>query len=154
MYNTKQDLKIFLKREGNNFFFTMYRWCKCYKEWSWNLHEVVKAIPVSCDTKLFPILVIGISGLFNILGRYGRFQWQVMSILGFIHGLFNRWTAMSPFLFLTSGQHEVGNWDSNYTPGVNFWTMIFYNLKNSRQDLFNEGSNFILSSVEVGHWVA
>ena len=62
----------------------MYRWYKCYKEWSWNLHEVIKAILVSCDTKLFPILVIGISGLFNILGWYGRFQWQVMSIKAII----------------------------------------------------------------------
>ena len=32
-----------------------------------------------------------------------------------------------------------------------FWTMIFYNLKNSHQDLSNEGSNFFLSSLEVGH---
>ena len=31
--------------------------------------------------------------------------------------------------------------------------MIFYNLKNSGQDLSNEGSNFILGSPEVGHWV-
>ena len=26
----------------------------------------------------------------------------------FSHGLLNRWTAMLPFLFLTSGQHEAG----------------------------------------------
>jgi hypothetical protein len=32
-----------------------------------------------------------------------------------------------------------------------FWVMIFYNLKNSSQDLPNDGSNFILSSLEVGH---
>ena len=32
--------------------------------------------------------------------------------------------------------------------------MIFYNLKNSVQDESNEGSNFILSSLEVGHCVA
>ena len=67
------------------------------------------------------------------------------------HELLNRLTAMSPFLFLTSGQHEAGTWDPNYTPGVDFLTMIFYNLKNSHQDLSNEGSNFILSSLEVGH---
>ena len=36
--------------------------------------------------------------------------------------------------------------DSNYTPGVNFL--------DSHQDLSNEGSNFILSPLEVGHWVA
>ena len=32
------------------------------------------------------------------------------------------------------------------------WSFIM--LKNSGQDLSNEGSNFILSSLEVGHWVA
>ena len=32
-----------------------------------------------------------------------------------------------------------------------FGTMIFYNLKSSSQDLSNDGSNFILSSLEVGH---
>ena len=58
---------------------------------------------------------------------------------------------MSSFLFLTSGQHEAGTWDPNYAPGVNFLTMTFYNLKNSPQDLSNEGSNFILSSLEVDH---
>jgi hypothetical protein len=35
-----------------------------------------------------------------------------------------------------------------------FGTMIFYNFKNSHQDLSNEGANFILSSLEVGHCVA
>ena len=30
------------------------------------------------------------------------------------------WTAMSSFFFLTSGQHEAGTWDPNYTPGVDF----------------------------------
>ena len=47
--------------------------------------------------------------------------------------------------------HKAGTWDPNYTPVWIFWTMIFYNLKNSSQDLSNEGSNFILSSLEVGH---
>ena len=38
------------------------------------------------------------------------------------------------------------------TPGDwNFWTTFFFNLKNSGQDLSNEGSNFILSSLEIGH---
>ena len=33
-----------------------------------------------------------------------------------------------------------------------FWTMIFFIvLKNSGQELSNEGSNFILSSLEIGH---
>ena len=46
-----------------------------------------------------------------------------------IHGLLNRWTIMSPFLFLINGQHEAGTWDPNYTPGVDFLTTIFYKLK-------------------------
>ena len=32
--------------------------------------------------------------------------------------------------------------------------MIFIILKTSHQDLSNEGLNFILSLLEVGHWVA
>ena len=28
--------------------------------------------------------------------------------------------GMSSFYFLTSGQHEAGSWDPNYTPGVDF----------------------------------
>ena len=54
---------------------------------------------------------------------------------------------LSCHFFLTSDQ--LG---TQITPrGWIFWTMIFYNLKNSHQDLSNEGSNFILSSLEVGH---
>ena len=42
-----------------------------------------------------------------------------------------------------------------FTGGGKFlgpWSFII--LKNSHQDLSNEGLNFILSSLEVGHWVA
>jgi hypothetical protein len=50
---------------------------------------------------------------------------------------------------ITTGWLELG---TQITPqGWIFWTMIFYNLKNSGQDISNEGSNFILSSLEVGH---
>ena len=42
---------------------------------------------------------------------------------------------------LLNGKHRVGF----------FGPRIFIFLKNSHQDLSNEGSNFILSSVEVGH---
>ena len=45
--------------------------------------------------------------------------------------------------------HEAGSWDKNYTLGVDFLDHDI--LKNSGQDLSNEGSNFILSSPEVGH---
>ena len=64
------------------------------------------------------------------------------------HGQSLYWTAKSSFLFLTSDHTWA---DQNYASGVNFWTMIFYNLKNSGLDLSNEGSNFILSSLEVVH---
>ena len=40
-------------------------------------------------------------------------------------------------------------------PGGGFFEpQSFKILKNSHQDLSNEGSNFILSSLEVGHWAA
>ena len=40
-------------------------------------------------------------------------------------------------------------------PGGGFFgPWFFIILKNSGQDLSNEGSNFNLSSLEVGHWVA
>ena len=42
-------------------------------------------------------------------------------------------------------------WDPNCAPGLDFLDHIFFNLKDSGQDLSNEGSNFILSSLEVGH---
>ena len=42
-------------------------------------------------------------------------------------------------------------WDPNYAPGLDFLDHIFFNLKNSGQDLSNEGSNFILSSLDFGH---
>ena len=42
----------------------------------------------------------------------------------------------------------------NFAPSLLRWNKIFHNLKNSHQDLFNKGSNFILSSLGVGHWVA
>ena len=49
----------------------------------------------------------------------------------------------------TTGWRELG---TQITPrGWIFWTMILYNLKNSGQDVSNEGSNFILSSVEGAH---
>ena len=40
-------------------------------------------------------------------------------------------------------------------PGDGFFgPWPFLTLKSSHQDLSNEGSNFILSPLEVGHWVA
>jgi hypothetical protein len=48
--------------------------------------------------------------------------------------------------FLLIFLHEAGTWDPNYTSGVDFFDHVFYNLKNSSQDLSNEESNFILSS--------
>ena len=61
------------------------------------------------------------------------------------------WTAMSSFCFQISGHHGGNTWDPNYAPGLDFLDHIFFNLKNSGQDLSNEGSNFILSSLKVGH---
>ena len=57
--------------------------------------------------------------------------------------------------FLRSVQHEAGNFGPKLQPrGRFFGPWFFIILKNSHKDLSNEGSNFILSSLEVGHWVA
>ena len=55
-------------------------------------------------------------------------------------------TAVKFFLMICP--HEAGTWDPNYTPWVDFLDHDI--LKNSGQDLSNEGSNFVLSSLEVG----
>ena len=66
-------------------------------------------------------------------------------------GLLYRWTEHWADFFeegkekrhpkLHPGDGDFGSWS-------------FITLKNSHQDLSNEGSNFILSSLEVGQWVA
>ena len=54
--------------------------------------------------------------------------------------------------FLVICPHEAGTWDPNYTLGVDFLVHDFFIiLKNSHQDLSNEGLNFTLSPVEIGH---
>ena len=57
--------------------------------------------------------------------------------------------------FLTSNQPWAEYLGPKLHPRGRFlgpWFLII--LKNSHQDLSNEGSNFILSSLEFGHWVA
>ena len=47
---------------------------------------------------------------------------------------------------------RVNTWGPNYTLRVDFVDHDFFLiLNNSHQDLSNEESNFILSSLEVGH---
>ena len=58
---------------------------------------------------------------------------------------------MSSFCFCQVTSLRVETCDPNYTQGVDFLDHNFFDLKNSGQDLFYEGSNFILSSLEVGH---
>ena len=48
-------------------------------------------------------------------------------------------------------ESSPNTWDPNYTPGVDFLDHDFLSSKKSGQDLSNEGLNFILSSLEVGH---
>ena len=50
---------------------------------------------------------------------------------------------------ITIGELELGTQIT--PPGWIFFDHNFFNLKNSGQDLSNKGSNFILSSLEVGH---
>ena len=47
------------------------------------------------------------------------------------HGLLNRWTSHWLFRGAKNYDWGAGAWDPNYTPGVDFLTMIFFNLKNS-----------------------
>ena len=54
-------------------------------------------------------------------------------------------------VFFVICPHEAGTWDPNYNPEVDFLNQFFIILKNTHQDLSNEGSNFFLSSPEVGH---
>ena len=54
-------------------------------------------------------------------------------------------------IFLEICPHEAGTWDPNYAPGVKFLDHNFLSSKNSGYELSNEGSNFILSSLEAGH---
>ena len=56
------------------------------------------------------------------------------------------------FFFCQVTRVGAVTWDPNYTQGVDFLDHDFFIiLKNSHQELSNEGSNFILSSVEVDH---
>ena len=62
------------------------------------------------------------------------------------------WTAMSSFLFLSSDQSGGCYLGPKLHPrGGFFGPWFFIILKNSHQDLSNEGSNFILSSID---WVS
>ena len=70
------------------------------------------------------------------------------------HGLLNIWTELLS-IFLADLPTWGGNLGPKLHPGGGLlgpWFFII--LKNSHQDLSNDGSNFILSSLEVGHWGA
>ena len=68
------------------------------------------------------------------------------------HGQSSYWTTKSSFLFLTSNHTEAENLGPKLHPWMDFLDHDFFIiLKNSHQDLSNEGSNFTLSSPEVGH---
>ena len=61
-------------------------------------------------------------------------------------GLLYRWTEHSADFFLKKIPLEEGSKAPKLHPGGG----SFIILQNSHQDLYNEGSNFILSSLEVG----
>ena len=62
--------------------------------------------------------------------------------------------ALSWFFFLKWPLGEGKRPPELHPEGGFFWPWSFIILKNSHQGLSNEGSNFILSSLEVGHWAA
>ena len=51
---------------------------------------------------------------------------------GLIHGLLNRWTSHWLFRGAKNYGWGAGAWDPNYILGVDFLTMIFFNLKKFR----------------------
>jgi hypothetical protein len=79
--------------------------------------------------------------------------------------IINKWTVISAThcfkddqgqpietknLAFVVGQGLLYRW-TEHSAGVFCWTMIFYNLKKSHQNLSNEESNFSLRRLEVGH---
>ena len=71
-----------------------------------------------------------------------------LTITHTMHGLLNRWRRIGLF----RGFRIKTGWllvDKN-SEKIN----LIYNFKKSNLDVSNEGSNFILSSLEVDHWVA
>ena len=84
----------------------------------------------------------------NIVFVYG----EITNYLG--HGLLYIWMELLS-IFLD----DLPTWDIILGPKLHpgdgyFGPWPFLILKSSNQDLSNEGSNFILSSVQVGHSVA
>ena len=70
------------------------------------------------------------------------------------HGLLYIWTEL-----LSNSFCDLPTWGRNLGPKLHpgggfFGPWFFIILKDSHQDLSNEGSNLILSSLEVGHCVA
>ena len=71
-----------------------------------------------------------------------------MQYHGITHGHLYTGQLCRNFVFI--GHHGGNTWDPNYARELDFLDHIFFNLKKSGQDLSNEGSNFIWSSLEVG----
>ena len=66
--------------------------------------------------------------------------------------LLYRWTEHLAELLFLNPNWGMEKGPQSTTPVSIFWIMIFYNLKKFRST--NEGSIFILSSLEVGHCAA
>ena len=80
--------------------------------------------------------------------------WAWISATPITHGHLHT-GQLSRHFFLTSDQSEACYLGPKLYPrGGFFGPWFFIIIKNSHKDLSNEGSNFILSSLEVGHWVA
>ena len=69
----------------------------------------------------------------------------------FRQGLLYRWTEHSAYFSFSDFNWGRENGPQNYTAEVD---ILDHDLLQSHQDLSNEGSNFILSSLEVGHSAA
>ena len=69
-----------------------------------------------------------VEGVLDLPANPAQMWWSRAKRCDLSHGQSSYWTAKSSFLFLASDHTEA---DPNYTLGVDFWNMIFYNLKNS-----------------------
>ena len=108
-----------------------------YLAW-WNLYKC-------CSVELRTFLYYISNGIEIILN-------QILRCHVLDHGQLYTGLLSRHFFSVNCTRWELG---TQITPrGWIFGTMIFLILKNSHQGLSNEGSNFILSSVEVGHWVS
>ena len=102
----------------------------------------------------------------TLLTTYSRYSWFPLILWVTIRFEYKKEPLDQSMDFFKYGRNccqiffgDPPTWGGNLGPNLHprgrfLGPWFFIILKNSHQDLSNEGSNFILSSPEVGHWVA